>query len=153
MTNVIERWLDNRRLSPFRDLSQMQESVDRLFNEFMNWRQTNGLSEAGFAPSCEIVEEEKDYVLKFDMPGVAKENIRVEAKDDRLTIFADRKEEKRRDEKRRHLSEVFYGAYERTFTLPGPVEEKRIDAKLENGVLTITVPKSESTRSKQIPIH
>lgn len=153
MPNVFERWLENRRSSPFRDLSQMQESVDRLFNEFMNWRQKGGMAETGFAPPCEIIEEENCYILKFDMPGVQRQDISIEAKDDRLTVYASRKEEKRKDERRRHLSEMFYGAYDRTFLLPGPIEEKKVDAALEEGVLTIMVPKSEAVRTEPIPIH
>lgn len=154
MPNALEKWFDRRQqLSPFRDFSQIQESFDQLFNEFANLKKTNGMQELGFSPSCEIAEEGNNYVLTFDMPGVKKDQVKVEADNDQLTVRAERKEEKKTESKKKHLSEVYYGSYTRTFTLPGPIDEKKIDAKFENGVLTVTVPKTESTKTKQIPVH
>lgn len=124
MSNALERWFDKRQqLSPFRDFSQIQESFDRLFNEFSNWRKTNGMQEFGFSPSCEIAEEGNNYVLTFDLPGVKKDQVKVEADNDQLIVSAERK------------------------------EEKKIDAKFDNGVLTVTIPKTESTKTKQVPVH
>ena len=153
MSNALERWFDNKSLSPFRDFSQVQESFDRLFNEFMNVKKTNGMQSLSFSPSCEISEEDNNYVLKFDLPGVTKDQVKVEADKDQLTIRAERKEEKKSESKKKHLSEMYYGSYTRSFTLPGPVDEKKVDAKFENGVLTVTVPKTESLKAKQIPVH
>jgi HSP20 family protein len=153
MSNAIERWFDNKSLSPFHDLSQVQESFDRLFNEFMNVKKTNGLQSLSFSPSCEVTEEDNKYVLKFDLPGVTKDQVKVEADKDQLTIRAERKEEKKSETKKKYLSEMYYGSYTRSFTLPGPVDEKKVDAKFENGVLTVTVPKTEYLKAKQIPVH
>ncbi|MCB0369004.1 MAG: Hsp20/alpha crystallin family protein [Bdellovibrionales bacterium] len=153
MANALERWLDNRRLSPFRDLAQFQEPLDRLFNEFMNMRRTDEMTEYDFAPSCDIAEEGNSYVMKFDMPGVSKEDVNVQIENDQLVIRAERHELKKHESNKKYLSEIFYGAYSRAFTLPGPVDEKKIDAKYENGVLTVTVPKTAAQRGKQIPIH
>ena len=153
MSNALERWFDNRSLNPFRDFTQVQESFDRLFNEFMNLKRTNGPQGMSFSPSCEIAEENNNYILKFDLPGVVKDQVKVEVDKDQLTIQAERKEEKKSETKRKYLSEMYYGSYTRSFTLPGPVDEKKVDAKFENGVLTITVPKTESLKAKQIPVH
>ena len=153
MSNELERWFDNKSLSPLRDFSQVQESFDRIINEFMNLKRTNGLQSLSFNPSCEIAEEDNNYILKFDLPGVTKDQVKVEADKDQLTIRAERKEEKKSESKKKHLSEMFYGSYSRSFTLPGPVDEKKVDAKFENGVLTVTVPKTESIKAKQIPVH
>lgn len=154
MSNALEKWFDKKQqLSPFRDFSQIQESFDRIFNEFVNWRKTNSMQEFSFSPSCEIAEEGNRYVLSFDLPGVKKEHVKVEADNDQLTIRAERKEEKKEESKKKHLSEVYYGSYVRTFTLPGPIDEKKIDAKFDNGVLTVTIPKTESTKTKQVPVH
>ena len=113
MSNVLERWFDNKSLSPFRDFSQVQESFDRLFNEFMNLKKTNGLQSLSFSPSCEIAEEDNNYVLKFDLPGITKDQVKVEADKDQLTIRAERKEEKKSDTKKKYLSEMYYGSYTR----------------------------------------
>jgi HSP20 family protein len=153
MSNALERWFDNKSLSPFRDFSQVQEPFDRLFNEFMNVKRTNGMQSFSLSPSCEIAEEDNNYILKFDLPGVTKDQVKVEADKDQLTIHAERKEEKKSESKKKYLSEMYYGSYTRSFTLPGPVDEKKVNAKFENGVLTVTVPKTESLKAKQIPVH
>lgn len=153
MSNVLEKWFDRKQLSPFRDFSQAQESFDRLFNEFMSLKRTNNLQELSFSPSCEIAEEGNNYVMTFDLPGVKKEEVKVEADNDQITIRAERKEEKKSEPKKKYLSEVYYGSYTRSFTLPGPIDEKMIDAKFENGVLKVVVPKTESLKAKQIPIN
>ena len=153
MSNTIERWFNNKSLSPFRDFSQVQEPFDRLFNEFINLKRTDGMQSMSFNPSCEIAEEDNNYVLRFDLPGVTKDQVKVEADRDQLTIHAERKEEQKSESKKKYLSEMHYGSYTRSFTLPGPVDEKKVDAKFENGVLTVTVPKTESVKAKQIQIQ
>jgi HSP20 family protein len=153
MSNALERWFDNKSLSPFRDFSQTQEPFDRMFNEFLNLKRTDSMQSMSFSPSCEIAEENNNYVLKFDLPGVIKDHVKVEAERDQLTIHAERKEEKKSESKKKYFSEMQYGSYTRSFTLPGLVDEKKVDAKFENGVLTVTVPKTESIKSKQIPIQ
>ena len=153
MANALERWFEGRRMSPFRDLSQIQDSFERMMNELMNLRRPEGLTDFGFSPACEISEEGNSYVLKFDLPGVTKEQVRVEADNDQLTIHAERREEKSSESRTRYLSELYYGAFSRSFTLPGPIDEKKINARFDNGVLTVTVPKTESAKAKLIPIH
>lgn len=153
MSNTLEKWFDNKRMSSFRDLSPLQESFDRLFKEFMDLRKVNGPRDFEFSPTCEVVEEGDNYVLKFDLPGVPKDQVTVEVDKDQLTVRAERKEEKKTDSKKKHLSEVYYGSYTRSFTLPGQVDEKKVDAKFENGVLTVTVAKTASLKAKQIPVH
>lgn len=158
MSNALDKWFDRKQITPFRAFSQLQDPFDRMWNEFMTLRKTNDMDMIGFSPSCEIFEEGNNYVLTFDLPGVKKDQVSVEAANDQLTVRAERKEEKRTgekgtEEKKKHLSEVYYGAYSRTFTLPGSIDEKKIDARFDNGVLTVTVPKVESAKIKQIPVH
>ncbi len=153
MANQLDRWVSSRALNPFRTISQMQEPFDRLFNEFLNLRAPNGEQDLISAPDCEITDEGSSYLVKADLPGVTKDQVRVEADRDQLTIHAERKEEKKTDTKKKFLSEMYYGSYMRRFTLPGPIDEKKIEAKFENGVLSITVPKTELLKAKQIPIH
>lgn len=125
MANMLERWMEKQLSNPF-----------------------------GFSPSCEVSEEENSYILKFDLPGVKKDQVKVEANQNELTVRAERKEEKKSETKKKYLSEVSYGSYMRSFTLPEPIDQKAVDAKFENGVLTITVPKTKvASSSKQIEVH
>lgn len=129
--------------NPFREIARMESALDRMFAE----------TSFSFTPSCEVLEDEKEYVMKFDLPGIPKEQVRIELADNQLTVTADRKEEKRQDTKRAHLEEFNYGSYMRTLALPVAIDEKKVDAKFENGVLTVTVQKAEPSKTKQIDIH
>lgn len=153
MSNAIEKWFDQKRSGPFREISQMQDSFDRMLSDFMTLKRSATAPDLSFTPSCEISESGNNLVMKVDLPGVTKDQVRVEVNQDQLTIHAERKEERKSEDKKKYLSEVFYGSYNRSFTLPGPVDEKQIEAKFENGVLTVTLPKTEALKSKQIPIH
>jgi len=153
MSNALERWMNNKKMSPFRDLTHIENKMDRFFNEMFKTTQSNELQDLSSLPACDISEEKDKYVLKFDLPGTLKENVKVEVINDQLTISAERKEEKKTTDKQKHLSEVYYGSYFRSFTLPGPVDEKKVDAKFENGVLTVSVPKTQALTGKQIPIQ
>lgn len=153
MANSLERWFENRRVNPFREFSRMEENFDRLFNEMTNMKKGTGGEIAEFSPSCDISEDAANYTLKFDLPGVPKEQVHVEVNGDQLTVRAERREEKKTDDKKKHLSEIFYGSYSRSFTLPAPMDDKKVNAKFENGVLTIQVPKTEALKSKQVLIQ
>lgn len=107
------------------------------------------------------LEEDKDkYYLKFDLPGITKDQIKVELNDNVLTVSAERKSFEEKGEKpdakgKRHrfFSELSYGSFSRSLTLPGVVDQKQVEAAYENGVLTVTVPKARSSEPKQIAIH
>jgi len=153
MPNSLERWFDNKRFNSFRDLTKWEDSFDRFFNEMMNERRNDTFKLTNnFSPSCDIAEEGNNYVLKFDLPGVTKDQVKVEVDKDQLIVRAERKDEKRTESKKKYLSEIYYGSYVRSFTLPNAMDEKKIEAKFENGVLTITVPKTETQQTKQIPV-
>jgi HSP20 family protein len=154
MSNPIEKFFDNRRSNPFRELSRIQNSFDRLLNEMTVGKGAEAAMDLGFSPSCEITSDGQNYILKFDMPGVTRDQVRVETDGDQLTVFAERKEEKKSETKKKYLSEVYYGSYMRSFTMPGTFDEKKVDAKFENGVLTVTVPQGEGNgKKKLIPVH
>ena len=150
MSNSIDSWLGRKKLNPFREFSQIEDSFDRLMNEMVTMRRGN--QQPAFSPSCDITENTNQYILKFDLPGVSKDQIQVEVNRDQLVVHAERKDEARSEGDRKFLSEVFYGSYTRSFTLPSSMDEKKVDAKFENGVLTIVVPKSDGLKSKQIPV-
>ncbi|KYG67991.1 hypothetical protein AZI87_01595 [Bdellovibrio bacteriovorus] len=152
MASNLQKWFDNRSLSPFKSFSQMDDPFERILNELMNMRK-GSLSQFEFSPSCEISEEDNNYVMTFDLPGVNKEQVKVEVDNNQITVSAERRDEKKKDTKKTHLSEIQYGSYQRTFTLPSSIDEKRVDAKFDNGVLTLTIPKNVTTKQKQIPVH
>lgn len=140
-----------------REISDFQNGINRIFHE-LGWPTRNqetfgkNSSEVAFAPACDVEETEEGYLLSFDLPGVAKENIKVELNDHDLVVSGERKEERKESSKTRRFVERSYGSFYRLFTLPNAMSAERIHANFENGVLKISIPKTEATKTKQIPI-
>lgn len=104
----------------------------------------------------DIEENDKEYHIKAELPGAKKEGIRVSVDGDHVSIFAESKEEKKETKKnngeRTLLHEMHYGSWSRGFTLPHEVDDKSADAKFENGVLSLTLPKRSPASGKTIAI-
>ena len=97
MNKALDLWR-NRFGSPFRDLASLQKDMDRMFETFITpWAGTNGGTVAPqFKPACEVEESNTHYLLSFDLPGIPKNQIKIELENDRLIISGERKEEKKR---------------------------------------------------------
>jgi HSP20 family protein len=106
------------------------------------------------SPAVDIEEDKDKYLLKADIPGMKQEDIKVEVDDGVLKIYGERKHEKREEDKDKkyHYYERSYGAFERRFVLPSDTDVDKIDAKYENGVLEIQIPKTESKKPKEIKV-
>lgn len=151
MRNPIEQW---RSHSPLREMQKQIDRLDRLFEEFTPFGATAELGLTGAVhPRCDMTEDNSNYFLRFEMPGIPKDQIKVELSNNILVVSAERKEEKKKEEERKYYSEFSYGSYYRSMTLPTQVDEKKIEASYENGVLSVRIPKVEGTKAKQIPIH
>lgn len=154
MAGNLELW--RNRFSPFRDFAKLQSEFDRAFQE-MGLSHPQSLGTKELAPSCEITEDKSNFVIKFDIPGVHKENVKVELDNRLLTVTAERREEKRTEDKagesKTHFSEISYGSFSRSFTLPTQVDEAKVEAKFDHGVLTVTLPKSEASQPKKISVN
>lgn len=141
-------------MEPFRSFSRLQNDLDRFFEDFAGEDiKLPSTTAAGFSPSCELSEDKANYIMKFDMPGVRKEDVKVEVDGNYLTVTAERREEKRSEDRKNRYSEINYGSYQRSCALPASVDDKKVDAKFDNGVLTLTIPKTEETKAKQIAVH
>jgi HSP20 family protein len=104
------------------------------------------------SPRMEWQENEKAYLLSFDIPGMKDEDIKVDLKDRTLTVSAERKQSSERKEGESIRSEKFYGMYERSIELPQDVESEGVQAEYSHGVLEVLVPKTTKTAAKNIQI-
>ena len=95
---------------------------------------------------------EKVRYAELDLPGVSKEDVKISFSDGQLNISGERKQEKENKDSKYHRVERTYGKYFRSFTLPKQIKEDKIDAEFKDGQLTITVPKAEEIKPKEIPI-
>lgn len=146
----LELWRNN--FSPFRDLMTLSKSFDRMLEDWPVAR--TDLAKYNFNPNCEVKEDKSAYMLKVDIPGVPKEAIKIDLNENRLTLRGERTEEKKTDDKdsQTHFSEMFYGSFTRTMTFPVPVDAEKTEARYENGVLTMTIPKKTAQNIRQISI-
>ena len=146
MTNVT-RW------DPFADF---RGTMDRLFDEGFSrpWRVLPATAADGYEATfpVEVSETESDLEVKAALPGVNPDEVDITVQNDVLTIKAEHKdtsEDKKRDYYRR---EIRYGAFHRAMTLPVSVDSDKAEAKFENGVLSLKLPKAEALRPKQIKV-
>jgi len=164
-TNTGNHWFDDDWFSgpsaqgnwdPFQEIEQMQQHMDRMFdnmlNRFSSNRGTIGLGttpalSTPFAPSLDLQDEGERYVVKFDLPGADKSNVKVQVNGQILTISGKREETVEQKDNHGNLirQERKAGAFERSLTLPGPVDSNGVQAKYDNGVLTVTLPKAKSS--------
>lgn len=120
--------------------------LDEFFNESLNQRRDS------FMPSVDISETEKEFEVSVALPGMKKEDIHVDLENGRLTISGERKFENEENGKNYHRVETGFGSFNRSFQLPDSIDEESISAKYQDGVLNITINKSEEKVKKQIEI-
>lgn len=141
---------------PYRSLatdlwSDMLSDFDRVVDSFAN---PSFARTAGFVPTCDIQENQSQYVVSFDMPGVHKEDIKIEVQGNQLMVSGERRHEMSSGDRESALRrERSYGKFERTFTLPQSVQTEKIEAHYENGVLNLVIPKAEAAKGRTIQIQ
>lgn len=131
------------------DLNQVFENF--LRNDFSpSW---SPQLEKAFAAKCEISEGPQTYTLKFEIPGIKKEDIKIDLHDNRLTVSGEKRQEKHEGkDKKLHYSEMSYGSFMRSYTFPNKVDAEKVEASYEGGVLKIEVAKAASSAARQISI-
>jgi HSP20 family protein len=140
------------RLEPFRGASTLQQQVNRLFNDVLD-RSSEESSLTSWAPAVDIYETEHELVVKADLPDVDAKDLDIRVENNILTIRGDRKFEKKVAEENYLRVERAYGAFSRSFSLANTVNSEAIKADYQDGVLTLTIPKREEAKPKQIKVN
>lgn len=139
--------------SAFGDWNRLQKQMNRLFDEFTDeFKEMQSLELPTICPSCDVEDTDDHFIVSVDMPGIAKDNIKVEVANNVLSISGEKKEEKERRTKNRYLSERSEGSFFRSLSLPADVDPQKIEAAYENGVLKVAIPKAQATRSHQVSV-
>jgi HSP20 family protein len=136
---------------PFRELVTMRDDMDRLFETFFG-KQPQTMDEF-WRPAIDIEESNGNLLVRAEIPGMTKEDIKVSVKEDMLKISGERKQENETKEKTFHRIERSYGKFERIIRLPSEVDADKIKASYKDGVLNVTLPKPESMKPKQIDVE
>ena len=125
---------------------RFSDIMDEFFNDAVKTRRNT------FVPSIDVSETEDQFLISAELPGMDKDNIDISLENGRLSISGERSFEKEDKGKKFHRVESSYGSFERSFQLPDNVDEESISATYENGLLNISIDKSEDKVKKQIEI-
>ena len=144
------------RWDPFREMNSLQREINRLFADT---KSREGNDEAGYIkerawmPAVDISENEKEFVVKAEIPGMEQKDIEVSLEENRLTIQGERKEEKEEKGENYLRREMTCGSFYRAFNITTPVDDEKIKATYKNGILKIALPKVEKAQPRKIEIN
>ena len=145
---TIVRW------DPFKDVVVLQDRINRLFSE--SFGQTRDLDDdmrvCAWRPSVDIYEAENEIVLKAELPGINKDDVSVEVKDNALTLRGERFPEAEINEDKYYRREICFGTFERSFTLQDRIQPEQIKATFKDGILTVKIPRPQAESPKQITV-
>lgn len=147
------------RLNPARELLNVEKEFSRLWDNFEkrfgfpSGKDTEEEFEnAVWMPLTDISEDNENFFLNMDIPGVNKEDVKISFNNGQLTISGERKQDKESKDSKYHRVERIYGKYYRSFTLPSKIQSDKIEASFKDGSLLVTIPKAEDAKPKEIEI-
>jgi HSP20 family protein len=137
---------------PFREVSTMREDVERLFDSMLS-RYPRERAQAVWAPSIDVEETNDAMIIRAELPGMKREDIKVTVAEDTVTISGERKYESEQKDRTFHRVERAYGSFQRTIALPLSVQGDKAEASCEAGVLDLVLPKAERVKAREITIE
>lgn len=142
------------RWNPFREMEELQNRLLSAFNlaPVRRGEGQESITVAEWAPLVDIIEDDKEYLIKAELPEMRKEDVKVTVENGVLTISGERKLEKEEKGKKYHRIERSYGSFVRSFSLPDDADADKVGAEFKEGVLKVHVAKSESAKPKQIEV-
>ena len=136
----------------FGRLGSLRDEIERLFEAPLAELARSNQLLSGWTPALDVFEDKDNLFVKAELPGMKREDIEVSLHDGSLSISGERKSEKKYEEAEVYRTERFVGKFQRTVTLPSPVAADKVKAQYKDGILTITLPKTEEAKPKQIDV-
>lgn len=153
--STLMRWDPFTRWNPMKEIEELDKRLSAILGRPPSPQagdKKEAISVAEWSPLVDITEDEKEYVIKAELPEVKKEDIKLNVHDDVLTLSGERKYEKEEKGKRYHRVERSYGSFLRSFTLPEDADGTKVSAEYKDGLLMVRVPKSEKAKPKAIEV-
>ena len=148
--NALTRW------DPFKEMDDLQKRLNSMFGLTPGRTATaNGkedMTVAQWLPLVDITEDDKEYLIKAELPEVKKDAVKVTVENGVLTISGERRFEKEEKDKKYHRIERAYGSFTRSFSVPDDADDAKVGAEFKDGVLTVRLAKSEKARPKSIEV-
>jgi len=136
----------------FGRLTDLRDEIDRLFETPLAELTRTSQLLSGWTPALDVMEDKDNLIVRAELPGMKREDIDVSLHDGSLSISGERKGEEKHKDAEVYRAERFYGRFQRTVTLPSPVQVDKVKAVYKDGILTITLPKTEEAKPKQIDV-
>jgi len=144
---ALVRWSQQSDLPTFpSDVLNMQREINRMFDSFFRtgWVEDTGLAPSTWSPATDIVESDNGYVVKVELPGLSKDDVKIMMQNNLLTIRGEKKQEKEGKEEGYHRIERSYGAFQRCFTLPSAVDARVIESRIDSRLFSRVAAKETS---------
>jgi HSP20 family protein len=143
------------RWEPAREMQTIQQEMNRLFNTFYDpsGNPRNGETQRTWIPPMDLVEEQDHFIVRADLPGMSEEEVNIELEDNVLTISGERTRSQEERKEGYYRLERASGRFARSLTLPEAVDPESVSARLENGVLELTIPKPEERKPRRVAIN
>ena len=136
----------------FGRLTSLRDEIDRLFGAPLAELAGDSQPLSGWTPALDVYEDKDNVTVKAELPGLKREEIEVSLHDGTLSISGERKGEEKHQDAEVYRAERFFGKFQRTVTLPTPVAADKVKAQYKDGILTVTLPKTEEAKPKQIDV-
>lgn len=138
---------------PFDQLANVRDEMNRLFESTLG----DGIQSpdlfGGWTPAVDLYEDKDQLIVRAELPGMSKESIDISLHEGVLSLAGERKSEELPEGSEAYRSERCFGRFQRTFELPKPVEAERVGASYRDGILTVTLPKTEAAKPRQIEVN
>jgi len=149
---AIVRWKNGQTYDPWAGLKSLQDEINNLF-DLEQLPVTTGLFDRSVSPAIDVVEGEHDFTVTCELPGLEQKDIDLSLAANVLTIKGEKKSHREEKKGNYYKKESWSGSFQRTLPLPASVDADKIDAQLKDGILTITLPKKEEAKPKQISVN
>jgi HSP20 family protein len=133
-------------------LRRLNSILDEAFGTWPFQSQENGALTSAWIPATDVFEDKDAVKIVAELPGVDPEDVKISLENNLLTIRGEKRQKAEENNERVHRYERTYGSFERAFSLPTTVDPEKIDASYSNGILTVTIPKAERARPREIPV-
>lgn len=150
--NGLTKWDPFKDWDPFRELNDFQNRLSSFFNRSPAQKGPEASSLSQWMPAVDIIEDDKEFIVKAELPEVKKNDVHVTVENGVLTISGERKFEKEEKNKKYHRVERSYGSFTRSFSLPEGAEASKVHAEFKDGILQVHMQKSETAKPKQIEV-
>jgi HSP20 family protein len=137
----------------FGQLSDLRDEIDRLFESPLSQMSQASRLLSGWTPAIDVSEDKDNFYVHVEVPGMKKEDIELSLHEDCLSISGERKVEKNSEGADVYRAERFFGRFQRTVSLPAAVDTDKVKAQYRDGILSVTLPKAEEAKPKQIDVH